>query len=950
MFMMSTALVSLAAAGWEVRAQDATVGAVTNGQGAISIPAQPLEAALRIFTRQTGWQVGYAAALVAGRTSGSVAGETDALAALRTLVSGANIEIRVTGTRTVSLIAAGTIDDAAAAGTTVLEEITVSSSGAGVKLGTESAADTGTTVLDATQVGIRTDGGGDANSFLRGLPNVQYQDDTSEDAGVDGQAILNTKPLELSISGGRTYENNFILNGININTVTGTEEAIGSELESDTDTPNMDRIFGLHSQTVFVPTSFVGSATVIDSNASAKYGNFLGGVVSYELTEPASDRWHYTADVEYQSDAMVRYELGTEDGLNPLEKTPPEFIKRKASVSASGPVTDNVSVIGQFSRSTVWTTKEQSYIYYSNDVEEDSRNDFYRLQISAETDLGDFKLEGIKTDYSQSFTSYNWYNNSFDSDTNTDALKFEHSYEFADFDLGGLSFSDVKVVTKAVHSSSDALNIQGFSEMRVYQLTEYSGGSTRWTSSELAELCQVNPTGTTAQVCRVTDTEESERGQGQKQNSISQEFTGDVLAGSFLLGYGYEDIVAHRWREREYVYYTSATTIYDRRALGISGFTCATTEACSAEQYANLKSIYPAFDIEAQVAAMNGYFEMNQTLGWLNIRGGVRLDYDDYQQNLNLAPRLVATVSPSDDLDISGGFNRYYAGVNLAYAVRDQQPRTQLYRRTDTGGVVGDTWTPTGTTGVYSNSASELNTPYADEFTAGIRWNDPWIDAEWRLRYMHRWSKDQYATEEVASNTRVLTNSASGNYQSVTAEFYKELPTDLIPAMDVGGLSASLSWEDRNVSTNSYFDDEDELETRIYYNGQSYSQGSFDVVTGNMDIPLKAQVGLSGSFFEERLNLGVAAKYNFAYDGVADSGETDVIDGIEHELWEDRAFDAVLTVDLSGSYKVASVDDHSMTLNFKVINLFNELGNAKASNDKPWVIGRTFWVGASAKF
>ena len=950
MFMVSTALVSASASVFTAYAQDIGSSPAATAPRAISIPAQPLDSALRAFTRQTGWQVGYAAALVAGRTSGAVAGETDPLSALRTLVAGADIEIRVTGARTASLVGAEVIDESAAAGTTLLEEITVSSSGGGVKLGTESAGDTGTTVLDATQVGIRTDGSGDANSFLRGLPNVQYQDDTSDDAGVDGQDAINLKPLELSISGGRTYENNFILDGIAINTVTGTEEIIGQELESSTDTPNIDRIFGLHSQTVYVPSSFVESATVIDSNASAKYGNFLGGVVSYELSDPATERWRYTAEVEYQSDAMVRYELGTEDGSNPLDKAAPEFVKRKASISATGPVTDNIAVIGQFSRATAATSKEQAYNYYSNVVDEDSRNDFYRLQVNAETDLGDFKIEAVKTDYSQNFQSDNWYNYGFDSDTRTNALKLEHAYDFDEFELGGLSFSNVKLVTKAVHSSSDTLNILGGSEVRSYQLTEYSGGSIRWTSTELADYCQVEPTRTNAQFCRISNTDENERGQGQKQNSFSQEITGDVLAGSFLLGYGYDQIVAHRWREQDYVYYTTATTIYDRRALGISGFTCASSEVCSAEQYANLKAINPAFDIEASVASFNSYLEVDQTFGWLTLRGGVRLDYDDYQQNMNLAPRLVGTISPTEDLAISGGYNRYYSGANLAYAVRDQQPRAQNYRRTDTGGVVGDDWTPIGTTGVYSNSVSDLNTPYADEFTAAIQWTDPWLDADWRLRYLRRESKEQYASELIASNTRALTNAASGNYQSVTGEFFKELPAHLVPQMDAAGLSASLTWADRNVSANSYFYDEDELEERIYYKGASYSKAGFNVVTGNMDIPLRAQIGLSGSFFEEKLRLGIAANYNFAYDGVSDSGDTIEVDGVDHEIWEDKAFDGVLTVDLTGSYKFASIDDHGMTLNFKVVNLFNELGNATASNDNPWVIGRTLWVGASAEF
>ncbi|MFY8101466.1 MAG: STN domain-containing protein, partial [Allorhizobium sp.] len=95
MFMVSTALVSVSAGVFSAQAQDVGASPAANGPRAISIPAQSLDAALRAFTRQTGWQVGYAAALVSGRTSSAVAGETDPLSALRTLIGGSDIEIRV---------------------------------------------------------------------------------------------------------------------------------------------------------------------------------------------------------------------------------------------------------------------------------------------------------------------------------------------------------------------------------------------------------------------------------------------------------------------------------------------------------------------------------------------------------------------------------------------------------------------------------------------------------------------------------------------------------------------------------------------------------------------------------------------------------------------------------------------------------------------------------------
>jgi TonB-dependent Receptor Plug Domain len=950
MVLVSTALVSVSAGAFEVLAQDVAGNPAANGPKAISIPAQALDAALRTFTRQTGWQVGYAAALVSGRTSGAVAGETDPLVALRAILSGSGIDIRVTGARTASLVAAGTVDEAAAAGTTVLGEITVSSTGGGVKLGTNSVADTGTTVLDATQVDIRTDGSGDANTFLRGLPNVQYQDDTSEDAGVDGQTILNTKPLELSISGGRTYENNFILDGIGINTVTGTEEVIGNgELTDSTSTFNADRVYGLHSQTFYVPGSFVEQATVMDSNVSAQYGAFQGGVVSYKLAEPAKDRFRAEATVDYQNDRMVNYELGTEDGTNPNGVEAPEFIKRKTSIAMTGPITDNVAVIGQFSRTDAWTEKDLNYIYGDDRVESESTNDFYRVQLNAETDLGDFKLEGLHTDYHQDFQASNWRDLEIDMETQSYAGKLEHDYAFDDFTLGGLPLSNVKVNTKVSVSKSENVNLGGENVANNYALTEYSGGAIVWTS-KILDWCRIDNTRITAITCSEGGHGE-ERGQGQTQYTVSQQLSGEVLAGSFLTGYNATFTQAHRWRAEDFINYASYTTRWDKRSeTGYVNFTCQTVEACTSEQYANNKAVYSAFDIEAQVMALNSYLEFDQTFGWLNLRPGIRFEYDDYQHNLNIAPRLVATVTPTEDFSISGGYNRYFDGQNLAYAVRDKQPRAKNYSRSNTtAGVVTDSW-GTATETYYSNKASDLDTPYADEFSAGINWTDPWTDGEWRLRYVYRESKSQYASETVASNSRVLTNNASGSYKSASIEYAKELPVSDFAHTDGAMLSASLTWADRNVSADSYFYDEDELEDHIYYNGQSYTKGGFNVVTGNLDIPLKAELALSGSFLEERLKLGVATKFNFAYDGVAYTDEDVTIGGTRHEIWQDKAFDAMLTVDVSGSYKVASVDDHGVTLNFKVINLFNEIGNATSSKTTPWVIGRTFWVGASAEF
>ncbi len=817
-------------------------------------------------------------------------------------------------------------------------------------LGGRSPADTGTTVLDTGQYRARTDGSGDANSFLRGLPNVQYQNDTDDDAGMDGQKEINLRPSQYRISGGRTYENNFILDGMGINTITGTEERHGSEeLTSDEDTPNADRMYGLHPQTVFVPADFVDSAIVIDSNASAQYGSFLGGIVSYKLAQPKTDRWHYSTSINYQSDDMVHYKLATEDGLNPLDRTHPEFIKRKTSYSATGPITDNISIIGQYSLENAATTKQKNYIYGNDTIDEKSKNEFFRLQANADTDYGDFILEGVYTKYHQDFESVGWRDMELDTGTRSFASKLENDYDAGDFTFAGVPLQNVHLKSKLSYSRGNTINTSNSDTAYAYTQSELTSKVVQWESSEMTDWCRTDPTKTTSTVCREGGYGNKE--QGQEQFGFSQSVSGEIGAGTFNAGYEVQHTEANRARLHDFTYYTSTTTIWDSRALGVPGFTCNTTEVCSAEQFASIKSVWRAFDVTAKLNAANAYAELDQTWDWFSVRAGVRAEFDDYQKNFNISPRLVTTITPLDGISFSGGYNRYYDGQSLAYAVREIQPRAQSYtRKVSSAGVVGDTWTIGTLTGNYVNSVADIDTPYVDEFTAGITIKDTFTDGQWRFRYMNRQLRDQYATENLGKNVYALTNSATGAYQSATAEYAKEWAVAGIDNLETLTLSASITWSKQQRSADSYFTDEDDLLDPIYYKGRSYTLGGFSVVTGNQDIPVRAQIAVDSVWMDGRLNLGMAMNYNFAYKGAGDTGDTIVVDGINHDLWEVRDFKPVLTVDVGGAYTVAKKDDASLAVNFKVTNVFDETGNALAGTSNPWVRGRAFWLGASATF
>ncbi len=342
------------------------------------------------------------------------------------------------------------------------------------------------------------------------------------------------------------------------------------------------------------------------------------------------------------------------------------------------------------------------------------------------------------------------------------------------------------------------------------------------------------------------------------------------------------------------------------------------------------------------------YAELEQDWDWFELRAGARLTYDDYMQNLDLAPRAVATWKPFEDLSFSIGANRYYNAQSLAFAIRDQQPRGQSFIRVRSGATVGSTWTPAAITGNYTNTASDLETPYTDEISLNLSGVEPLFDGEWRLRLLDRQSKDQFASEAVGQS-RFLTNNGSGAYQSFTAEYSKNLELQSASGLDEAVFNASITWSRSEVSNTSYFETDFEDEY-VWYKNQSYTLGGFNVVTGNLDIPLRSQVGISTKWLDNRLTVDLNGNYNFGYTGVKNTDDTIVVNGITHEIYEDFEFDPTLTVDLAGSYKVYEEDDRGMSVNFKVNNLFNNIGNATASVNNPWIIGRTIWIGARAEF
>lgn len=839
----------------------------------------------------------------------------------------------------------------------------------GVILGGPALSDTGTTVFDAYNVMLRTDGGGDANTFMRNLPNVQFRNDIDDDPGVNLFELINTRPLELSISGAQTYENNFILNGVSISNVTGpVEPHSNDDLENEgDDVPNLNAVYGMHSQTVFVPAEFIGTATLIDSNASAEYGEFQGGVVLYDLARPPTDGYHASVTYNRQTDQMVNFILATPTGTNPLDRVAPTFKTENLAASVGAPITNEFSFILQASRKTSETEKQKEYkLYgdYGGYVTEDSENIFFRAATELKTDIGRFTFDTSHTDYSQVWQSDGWKDLDLDVQTQSSTTQIEYLGALPDLAAASIGLGGVTLKSRTYYNDSNTINDTTDGAAYAWVSTRRKkdpvlGWVETFHDDQFDDWCQPDPIDSLSSTATQDNTMCYQGGYddketGQTDIGVQAQLRGNIFLGNFLIGGEAKSIEGRRARPDDFVYYSTFATASGDTAARTppSGeYDCNGADACNENQFARSKIVSSAFSVQETVTALHGYAEVDQTLfDWFNFRTGVRVDYEDYFKNINVAPRLVGTITVLPGLSVTGGYNRYYLGETLYYALRDAQPYSYSQSRALVAGTdtVGD-WNPPSSQRVYGFKDSNLATPFHDEYTGTVRVLDPLLGGNWRFRYLERYGRDQFASESCGSGCTQLTNGAESFYRSASAEYTKFWRTPGAMFLDAAGISFGATWSEQSLSKATYADD-DESEDLIWYQGQSYTKGSFTAVSGNLDIPVRLGATLSTSWFADKLWLSLSAGYDLGYEGVYDTGNDEIHghNGVDrqHDVYGDRSFGSVLKLDVDARYFVTE----QAYVNVRVNNLLNTAGNAVTTNDHPWVIGRTFWVESGLRF
>lgn len=777
-----------------------------------------------------------------------------------------------------------------------------------------SGVNSGTTTIDRQDIQLRAPGSGDVNKLLRILPTAQF----NRDDGIASQDnIQDIRPANISISGGHYYANNISLDGVNIN----------SRLDVTNDNPqNGSEVAGPGAQTHWLDAELVGKITVFDSNVSAEYGNFTGGAMTIETRDP-SRTLGITATASHTSDEVTSFKL-SRAALEQFEGTDlpetPEFEKWRYGGTVDLPLGDLAALLIAYNHS------ESRVTHFANAKYGNAER---RFRDSSDNVLvkGIFDIDNATVLRGQ--FAYTPYSSTSSTDAAVDAV--------VDSRGGGIT-SKLEVE----HTGALSWKVQGS-----YAYTD---------TSRTAPGVQYNIPNTTTNGAFCANSTCTTGGIGdldQTQRIYTLKGTMGTELGNLALrgGVDYEHVSARKSRPEDVLAYSRGKLASNIVCVDGNSLDCATGEY-ALEQYNYSK----AYDARVSLDSAGAWLEGTLEMGALTLRGGLRYDYESFLANHVLAPRFAAAYRlPWNDVEISIGANRYYGTSMLSYALREQYPSLEIWKRTgvssggnllytDAGWALSSVSNSTG----YRNS--ELDTPYSDELTAAI--NGRLLGGVARLKGIYRDGKNLFARTpmltEVSGGLTLryynMSNEGSSTYRGASFEWERSFGKHAL------GLSVNYSTTKR-TNPDYLADVDDELwdELPALYDGGIYT--SREIAEMNRDAnyaaPLLVNATWSAVWLSDRLRSNVSVHYRNGFDRIEDTGVNQTIEGIRYDVYELVNYSDSVDVDLNLEADVVRSRYGSLTLTAEISNLFNTVPSSDyTSTTVPYQLGRQAWIGVKYRF
>ncbi|WP_427992578.1 secretin and TonB N-terminal domain-containing protein [Achromobacter sp.] len=331
------------------------------------LPAQPLGDALLALGRQSGREISFPPAAVAGKTAPALQGEYSALTALNRLLAGSGLTLRADGPGRYIVF----IDKTNPFSASRLEPVRVYGEQIGERVySREEIAQTPSSNRDlstlvATHPAVRTNPGA-AGSQNRGSLDVE----------------------EISFYGASPYQNLFRIDGMDAtNRVNPASKNLNLQIGN---VPS-------NSQSYFIDTSLLEDVHVYDSFVPAEYGSFTGGVVDAQLRR-FSGKNGLKLDYRWNTSNMTRQRIAPGEENAWAQGKPgfsPQWKKQFYSAISDIAVNDKAGMVlamsqrqSQITRALLSVDETGRQIIYNRNNYRDHIDNFlgkFSVQANAET-------------------------------------------------------------------------------------------------------------------------------------------------------------------------------------------------------------------------------------------------------------------------------------------------------------------------------------------------------------------------------------------------------------------------------------------------------------------------------------------------------------------------------------------------------------------------------------
>lgn len=783
--------------------------------------------------------------------------------------------------------------------------------------------DSGTTVLGEDSVAERAPGSGDVNSILRILPTVQFSSQRGQATRTDLQDL---RPETISISGGSVNENLFLLDGVNIN-------SYGHD--ADPASPaSFDEVAGASAQTHWVDASLVGQILVRDSNVSAEFGQFTGGVVEITTRSPRP-AFGFETYYGFTDASMASYRISdasrTALGATALPDKP-AFEKERYGFSTDLPINDRLRLLAGYNRSTAVVTN-YPIASYANVGSWGQRSSSENFLLKAEYDLsGDLTLDGQinYTPYESEFRGTNSVENLIVSNggglTARVGLKGSRGEAAWDLDLSYANTNNDREAPSGTYSiSTSAPGMSGCS---------------------LTTSCTIGAGGDLTQE--------------QEVFTLKGTWEQPLGAGDLRLGFDASHVEARRVREQDLVSHLTTDISTSTVCLQNEGLSCVTGSYALTSQLR-----YAAFDARADIDSYSLWGEYRVDLAGFDVRAGLRYDYESFLDNHNIAPRLsISRDLPWAGMNLTAGANRYYGRTFVGYALREGAGVIRRYTRSPIIANGQRQWTNNWVQTLHSDtsrySGQGLDTPYSDELTVALRGPVAWLGGRYSVRGILRESRDQFSRSARGTTTFVnelgatatrslyqMTNDGERSYKGLSLEYTRPIGPD-------HSLTFSTNISHTDATNLSYFDMSDETElsgTFVYYKGEVVDilQALTDNQLENFASPLIINGDWNAKWWSGRIRTNMNVRYREGFTRVDDTGVNIRVNNVTYDVYDKVDFPASTDVNLSLTADVAKTSWGDVLLDVRVNNLLNTvLNDDYLSTAQPYQLGRNAWV--SVKF